>query len=1276
MKIISVQFYNLNSLKGESPLIDFETGALGTAGIFAITGPTGAGKTTILDAICVALYGETPRLKNPADLMTRHTGECWSEVVFEVGKHRYRSRWSLHRSRRKPGGTLQTPKGELVLLGSGSTESLRSDSDHENSLSTGCKREENSSHGEDRIIEEMRSRVPKKVEELSGLDFKRFCRSVLLAQGDFDAFLNAGVNDRAELLEKMTGTEIYGEISRSTYQRFKLEDETLKKLKEALNGLEPMSDEELQKQMEASAQAAVRAENFAAELAELQICHNWYGSMAKQEELIKSTTAELILNGEEYEAARDQMTRLKAHEDAMSFKPDLDLIDQYRLELTAVQSELIRIGALIPEEQKAVDAAEKLLSDLKSDLENFRKDKEEQEIKIPEVIRVDQHISGILKLISELDAKKHISGDKVADIQKKVAQKREENQKLQQLLENSQSYLEKNREDSVLESKFYLLSEKLSNLSSLRKATLASEKEITIHEKNRNRCKMALDETKKEEMAARERITLAKNIREAFKEKLDQILKGSTPEATEETLDRKRNQVALYERLIERAVESAALTAARESAIKERASLEDQKGEAEKSVARWQRTGDELEKDLNDLQKKRELELLITKYEEDRKNLIHGNPCPLCGAVEHPFSVQREERSDQNLTLIRIKEKQKSRSHAIKESEKAHALLASQQERLFSLNRQIDEYSKELEKLKIKWSKTAESEISEFNIDNWNIDNWKGLEERRSTIQSEVDRLRVDSEQIRKTQGEIQRSDREFTEAEKALDKLLISSKELEGKIETASQALQAASSNLNEKERALASSESDLSMILLNLGLKIPEQGEEEQSVISLEKRLQIYRSNLDNMQRAERELLRLRGELESLAQQNHSESQTLEAVELELRHKGAELHNQKKIRNDLFGNRDPQKVGMELKIKERALFKSIETAREEVDVRRDAKSKSETRYNMTAESEKRVQERLKSTQESLNGKLADYCAQPYTAFDQQPLSSEKELRCSILDPEELNRIRTLKERIEKSAIEIRARLEAAKLTLEAEKVKNLSDKFPEVAKSSSPVAALEEKIKELNQLKTEQEQQIGAIMAALKAQEELKVKQRDKLKEIETQHREWERWQTMNELIGSADGMKFRRFAQGLTLEYLVKLANGHMEKLNGRYILKRNGENELEIEIIDTFQADAVRPTRTLSGGESFLVSLSLALGLSSLSSRKIRVDSLFLDEGFGTLDSDMLDLALAALHNLQASGRTIGIISHVDALKERIPAQVQVIRKAGGISEIRIQPEYSI
>jgi len=664
--------------------------------------------------------------------------------------------------------------------------------------------------------------------------------------------------------------------------------------------------------------------------------------------------------------------------------------------------------------------------------------------------------------------------------------------------------------------------------------------------------------------------------------------------------------------------------------------------------------------------KKRELELLITKYEEDRKNLIHGNPCPLCGAVEHPFSVQPEERSDQ--TLIRIKEKKKSRSHAIKESEKAHALLASLQEKLTSSNRQIDEYSKELAKLKIKWNETAQNEISEFNIYNW-----KDLEEKRSTIQSEVDRLRVDSDQIRKTQGEIQRSDRELTSAEKALDKILISSKGLEGKIETSSEALQIASSHLNEKKRELTSCEAELNKILVNLDLKLPQQGEEEQCLFNLEKRLQIYRSYFDKKSSAEQEILKLKGELENLTQQSHSESENLKAVQIELSHKDEELDTQKKIRNDLFGKSEPEKVKVELELRELEHLKTIETARKKLEAIQDAKSRNETRYAMTFDSEKSVKERLESRQKSLNGKLANYCARSSYQFSAQPSAcTEKELRDAILEPEELKEITDLKERITKSAIEITARLEAARQNLKAEKAKNLSNKFPEVIESESPTAKLEEKIRELNHLKREQEQQVGAIRAALKAQEELKLKQRDKLKEIEAQHREQERWQTMNELIGSADGMKFRRFAQGLTLEYLIKLANDHMAKLNGRYILKRNGENELEIEIVDTFQADVIRPTRTLSGGESFLVSLSLALGLSSLSSRKIKVDSLFLDEGFGTLDSDMLDVALAALHNLQAAGRTIGIISHVEALKERIPAQIQVVRKAGGISEVRLQP----
>ena len=163
---------------------------------------------------------------------------------------------------------------------------------------------------------------------------------------------------------------------------------------------------------------------------------------------------------------------------------------------------------------------------------------------------------------------------------------------------------------------------------------------------------------------------------------------------------------------------------------------------------------------------------------------------------------------------------------------------------------------------------------------------------------------------------------------------------------------------------------------------------------------------------------------------------------------------------------------------------------------------------------------------------------------------------------------------------------------------------------------------------------------------------------------------WIKLNELVGSADGTKFKKFAQGVTLDQLIYLANRHLEILSHRYTLARNREKLLELEIIDGYQGNVERSVNTLSGGESFIVSLALALGLSELASQKIAIDSLFLDEGFGTLDRESLDIALNALNLLQISGKMVGVISHVEALKERIPLQIKIAPNGDGTSSVEI------
>jgi exonuclease SbcC len=227
----------------------------------------------------------------------------------------------------------------------------------------------------------------------------------------------------------------------------------------------------------------------------------------------------------------------------------------------------------------------------------------------------------------------------------------------------------------------------------------------------------------------------------------------------------------------------------------------------------------------------------------------------------------------------------------------------------------------------------------------------------------------------------------------------------------------------------------------------------------------------------------------------------------------------------------------------------------------------------------------------------------------------------------------------------------------LAAELTKNLTDKPLELIREEHTVVA--------GQL-SELHKGLGSLDQRLQQHAEQQQRQESRLRALELQKHESERWERLHSLIGSGDGKKFRNFAQGLTFELMVAHANRQLQKMSDRYILVRDNSEPLELNVIDNYQAGEIRSTKNLSGGESFIASLALSLGLSSMSSRNVRVDSLFLDEGFGTLDEDALETALETLSGLQQDGKLIGIISHVPALKERIGTQIQLEAGSSGRS----------
>ena len=1215
MKILNVKFLNINSLKGESPLIDFENGVLGDAGIFAITGATGSGKTTILDAISVALYARTPRLSNPQDLMTRHTGECWSEVEFEAKGNVYRSRWSIRRSRGNADGKIQTP--EMVLT------------DVTN---------------DDTILEEKKSLVPKRVEELSGLDFSRFCRSVMLAQGDFAAFLNAKESERAELLEKMTGTEIYAQISENVYNRAKIEKEKLTRLEQEISGVELLNQEQL-KAIDTELKDNCSQQKEIKKRQDILSKHKlWLDGIAKLEQAHAGAVEELDNINKELTNSAKELSELKRHKQATVLRADIELLDNTVLEKENASKAVLEIESNLSKAVKKFGEQSTVLSKLEKEQNSLLEEKANIEKIIPQVVEYD------IKLIQYDDIKKS-NKDKLKSLNTSLKKLTEDVSKSNSLkmsyeerLKKAESYLEQNSIDKSLEQEYSGIEASVKQFTEMYKQLRKNCKDIEDTESEVVKAEKAklffLDKIKRSvqerDEAEKAKVSLEQNRDKLLSGKVlgdwDKIVSNGT-----ERCHQLNELINLGENVGKPILEELSKEPEQEKLFKQDLlDVDKQSKLAEAKVA-------ELKKDIKDLQTKRDLEQRIANYEQARGSLKDNEPCPLCGSIEHPYVTQAPVESD---TEKRINEKQKLLEYSekiLKQAEIKHERLKHEYSAMLTLSKERKAQIKEVRK---EWLSTANKAGITYDPSEWELvkDDLKSAEEH---LEAAVKRVA----DIRRVLEDIQKATDQLAIVEKKVSALRLEEKDIESRIVSATKKL----NELNVEGKQLRLKYDDmlasLTETLKKYNISIPEVEQWEGCLQLLATRRDKYKDNKRDESDATRELEQIAVRLESLIK----DKQSVEAEILEL-NKICKTNDEKEKllrlqREELFGDKVVANVQNELSAKEQVFTKELDNTR-----------------NNTQELEKNIVA-LKSELESANLRIeravADkekYEKQIEVKLVDLDFTTVNEARKAILSDERHEQLKSLQETLDKRRTQSETRIKDSLKNLEEERAKRCTEKS---------VDELIAELDEIEKVRVDLDQRVGELNEKQKRDDGNRKLIESKKKYIDSQKVECYRWDAMNSLIGSRDGKKFQKFAQGLTLEHLVRLANVHLSELNDRYLLQKSEVSELDVVIIDTYQADVVRPTKTLSGGESFLVSLALALGLSQLSSRNVQVDSLFLDEGFGTLDPETLDVALSALHNIQASGKTVGVISHVEALNERIPVQIKVVRKSGGHSGLIIQ-----
>ncbi|MYH79367.1 hypothetical protein F4009_07630 [Candidatus Poribacteria bacterium] len=1198
MKICKLKLKNLNSFR-EPVEIDFEKSPLDDASLVAITGPTGSGKTTLLDAICVALYRKTPRLsgnqnQHPRHLISHGEKEGFAEVYFEANNDRYHATWSIRGDH---------PASTQLFDGSG------------NLITTN---------------------VAQEVESILGLNFAAFRRSVMLAQGDFAAFLKASMEDRRNILEATAGIHIYDRLRQALNEKVRVVEKDYDAVNERLNRIQPASRDQLEDTKTERDRLQADAEVLGTKIEEIQgkkdqetkrteDFEKLQSSEERQKELLDKQPEIDLLQAERENAVRAE--RLRSEKQAFdTVTSELESADEaFRVATT----EKIEAEKQVEANQTDFDAKESIYQSASAECDRkveayaaARLNVQRSEDRFAEAKKRDPDLADLGKQIDALESE--------------LTKKQTEQTQLQERINEAQTFLDANHLRMNSPQRLNDATGLLAELTTHQKQLETASARKSMHEKKASSLKREIEKLSE---ACEERLaekTEAKAALENAKNDLNELLTTGTHEewtARKQWAAKAQPIAQKYEATQDDLAETVNhLNDLNDTAAGLDADLE----QIETDLAYQTDVSQEAVEAVQRCESERESAKWANSINQLRQHLHAGEPCRVCGATEHPYADVTE---DENENLLQDAKTAlvAARTDAQTVQDQLQALTTKQaqtEQNRCNITEQIKDCDTKIEELRsgivqllAEWQQIyPDTDVSS----DWTTER---INEADTTI------------------ADLGEAKQKHTQAshdyQTVLQQLAIS----ENNIANEKKSLSETEKQAQELSNEIEDLEADIKSIEIRFWELLPDTFHgvtPKEAKDQFQDKIKTVEARKDERNTAEAQLQVLNIKIES-------DQISLESLQKSHKELQAEIDEYQREGEELLDAVREKTGGLETEAEIDEAIDKLEEKRQAKGTERDG-----------------AQQQLQSSQNLLiekrttHGSCEDWHSECREKFEKARQAYFDELeKAGFVSPEthddafrDDDQIQDLTDRIDMHEDGMQ------RLALE---ITELQTRFEETPYDPEALGRIEVELSEIEMLLQEKQQEVGAQQQKINDLKDALEKREALGNELGAARQELERWQQLQGIIPAST---LRDFALEIMFRQMSNLANAQLRFLTSdRYQLKVESIGDLTV--IDRWNANEERPVETLSGGESFLTSLALALALSELSSGRAQLNSLFLDEGFGTLDTETLDIAIAALEGLRMQGRNIFLISHIRELTRRLPVKIEVNKKGNGSSSVRIQ-----